>query len=111
MLDSAQERGTPLTSISASPPPSLVGGLRGERVHSQVYDNRSSYDSIMDSQYESQKTDSLFEKTGHRNSVCSSDSSFFEQPLGEAAAKTPRYRPISSLSIPSVHSPPRKTTL
>ncbi|KAG9309422.1 hypothetical protein JVU11DRAFT_10674 [Chiua virens] len=61
----------------------------------------------MHSQFESQKTDSLFEKMGHQNSVCSTDSSFFEQPLGEAT-KPPCYRPISSLSIPSVHSPPKE---
>jgi len=106
MLDSAEERGTPLESISASPSPSLASSVRGEGIRSQ-YNNRMSYDSIMDSQYRSQKTDSLFEKTGHRNSVCSSDSTFFEEQSGNAAAQ-PRYRPISSLSIPSVHSPPKE---
>ncbi|KAH0838886.1 hypothetical protein J3R83DRAFT_7313 [Lanmaoa asiatica] len=109
MLDSALERSTPLASISASPPPSLPGSVRGGRVHSEGYDNRASCDSIMDSrQYESQKTDSLFEKTSCRNSVCSSDSTFFEQHSGDTATKPPRYRPISSLSIPSVHSPPKE---
>lgn len=107
MLDSALERGTPLTSISASPPLSRAGSLRGKGIHSVEYGNRTSYDSIMDSQYESQKTDSLFEKTGCRNSVCSTDSSFFEQHSDNDAAKPPRYRPISSLSIQSVHSPPK----
>jgi serine/arginine repetitive matrix protein 2 len=108
MLESAQERGTPLASISASSPLSLAGSVRGERSHSEEYDNRTSYDSVMDGQYESQKTDSLFEKTRHRNSVCSSDSTFFEEHSGNAAAKPPRYRPISSLSIASVHTPPKE---
>ena len=105
MLESAQERGTSLASISASSPLSLAGSMRGERIHSEEYDKRMSYDSIMDSRYESQKTDSLFEKTGHRNST---DSTFFEEHSGNAAAKPPRYRPISSLSIASVHTPPKE---
>ncbi|KAF8425040.1 hypothetical protein L210DRAFT_3489659 [Boletus edulis BED1] len=109
MLESAQERVSPLASISASPPPSLAGSTLGERIYlEEDCDNRASYDSIMDSQYESQKTDSLFEKTGHRNSVCSSDSTFFEERPGNDAVKLPRYRPISSISIPSVHSPPKE---
>ncbi|KAF8119225.1 hypothetical protein EV363DRAFT_1091338, partial [Boletus edulis] len=98
MLESAQERVSPLASISASPPPSLAGSTLGERICLEDCDNRASYDSIMDSQYESQKTDSLFEKTGHRNSVCSSDSTFFEEHPGNDAVKLPRYRPISSIS-------------
>jgi serine/arginine repetitive matrix protein 2 len=57
MLESAQERGTPLISISASPVPSLAGSVRGERIHTEEYDSRTSYDSIMDAQFESQKTD------------------------------------------------------
>lgn len=107
MLESALERGTPLVSISASPSSSLAGSVCGEQIHLE-YDNRMSYDSIMDTRYESQKTDSLFEKTGYRNSVCSSDSTFFEQHSDNAALKPPRYRPISSMSIPSVHSPPKE---
>jgi serine/arginine repetitive matrix protein 2 len=108
MLESAQERVSPLASISASPPLSLAGSTLGERICLEDCDNRASYDSIMDSQYESQKTDSLFEKTGHRNSVCSSDSTFFEEHPGNDAVKLPRYRPISSISIPSVHRPPNE---
>lgn len=110
MLESAQERGTPLASISASPPPSLAGSVRGERVHSEEYDSRTgmSYDSIMDTHFQTQKTDSLFEKTRHRTSVCSSDSTFFEEQADNLDAKPPRYRPISSLSIPSVHSPAKE---
>ena len=107
MIDSALEAGTPLVSISASPSPSLVGSVRGEGIHSEEYESRSSYDSAMDSQYESQRTDS-FEKIGNRNSVCSSDSTFFEQDTDNGAAKPPRYHPISSLNIPSVHSPPKE---
>ncbi|KAF9219060.1 hypothetical protein BS17DRAFT_439592 [Gyrodon lividus] len=109
MLDSALDRGMPLTAISASPPESLAGSIRSDRMHE--YENPTSYDSIMDSQYglyKSAPEDSIFEKTGYRTSVSSSDSSFFEQNLGDAADinNPPRYRPISSLSIASVHSPP-----
>ena len=105
MLESAHGRVSPLPSISVSPSPAIPDSMRG--VYSNEYDRRMSYDSIMDSQCESQNTDSLFEKTGHRISVCSSDSTFFEEHPDNAAAKPPRYRPISSLSIPSVHSPPK----
>ncbi|KAG8220621.1 hypothetical protein J3R82DRAFT_2877 [Butyriboletus roseoflavus] len=47
-------------------------------------------------------------RPGCRNSVCSSDSTFFEQHSDNDAAKPPRYRPISSLSVQSVHSPPKE---
>ena len=107
MLDSALERGTPLASISASPS-SVASSTRGESIHSGEYGDCTSYDSVFNGRYGSQKTDSLFEKSGCRNSVCSSDSTFFEQDAASAATKPPRYRPISSLSIPSVHSPPRE---
>ena len=104
MLESAQEHGpTSLAFISASSPLSLAGSVRGERIHSEGYDKRTLYDSIMDSRYESQKTN-LFEKTGHRDSVCSSDSTFFEEHSGNAATKPPRYRPIFGLSVASVHT-------
>lgn len=33
---------------------------------------------------------------------------FFENHPENVAAKPPRHRPISSLSIPSVHSPPKE---
>ncbi|KAF8438821.1 hypothetical protein L210DRAFT_822720, partial [Boletus edulis BED1] len=99
MLESAQERVSPLASMSASPLLSLAGSTLGERIClEEDCDNRASYDSIMDSQYESQRTDSLFEKTGHWNSVCSSDLTFFEEHPGNDAVKLPRYHPISSIS-------------
>ena len=72
-----------------------------------TYGDCASYDSVFGGRYEFQKTDSLFEKTGCRNSVCSSDSTFFGKDAVSAATK-PRYHPISSLSIPSVHSPPKE---
>ncbi|KAF9235707.1 hypothetical protein BU15DRAFT_89481 [Melanogaster broomeanus] len=112
MLDSALDRGMPLTAISASPPESLAGSVRSERIRSE-YGNPSSYDSLMDSRYELHKSapeDSIFEKTGCRTSVSSSDSGFFGQNPSDAAEinNPPRYRPISSLSIASVHSPPKE---
>ncbi|KAI6028122.1 hypothetical protein EDC04DRAFT_164044 [Pisolithus marmoratus] len=109
MLESAFDHGMPLTSISASPPESLAGSVRSERIASGHFENRTSYDSIMDSRNELQKTtaeDSLFEKTGYRTSVSSSDSMFFgKDPMDARHVDLPRYRPISSLSVSSMHSP------
>ncbi|KAH7906866.1 hypothetical protein BJ138DRAFT_568044 [Hygrophoropsis aurantiaca] len=107
MLESALDRGMPLTAISASPPESLAGSIRSDR-----YANRTSYDSIMDNDsvpYKyTMKEDSLFDKTGHRTSVSSSDSAFFGNDSSDVRGNLgpPRqYRPLSSLSIASVHSP------
>ncbi|KAF8839757.1 hypothetical protein BDN67DRAFT_736710 [Paxillus ammoniavirescens] len=113
MLDSALDRGMPLTAISASPPESLAGSIRSERIHSEEYENPTSYDSLMDSRYGLHKSapeDSLFEKTDYRTSMSSSDSTFFGQNLGDAVniKNPPRYRPISSLSVASIHSPPNE---
>ncbi|KAI6020976.1 hypothetical protein BKA83DRAFT_4293512 [Pisolithus microcarpus] len=112
MLESALDHGVPLTSISASPPESLAGSVRSERITSEEYEHRSSYDSILDSRNELQKTtaeDSLFEKTGYRTSVSSSDSAFFgKDPMDARHADLPRYRPISSFSVSSAHSPAKE---
>lgn len=109
MLESAFDHGMPLTSISASPPESLAGSVRSERIASAEFENRTSYDSLMDSRNELQKTtaeDSLFEKTGYRTSVSSSDSMFFgKDPMDARHVDLPRYRPISSFSVSSTHSP------
>ncbi|KAG6330873.1 hypothetical protein ID866_8216 [Astraeus odoratus] len=114
MLESAFDHGMPLTSISASPPESLAGSVRSERI--TEYDNRdhpTSYDSIMDSRNERQKTttveDSLFEKTGYRTSISSSDSMFFGKDSANGhRVDLPHYRPISSFSIDSTHSPAKE---
>ncbi|KAH7884200.1 hypothetical protein F5I97DRAFT_1671717 [Phlebopus sp. FC_14] len=108
MLDSALDRGMPLTSISASPP----GSVRSEPMRAEEYSN-TYYDSLMDNTrggpQRTNTEDSLFEKTGYRTSVSSSDSSFFEQQSGDTAnGNPPYYRPISSLSIASVHSPAKE---
>ncbi|KAI6137090.1 hypothetical protein F5141DRAFT_1230782 [Pisolithus sp. B1] len=112
MLESAFDHGMPLTSISASPPESLAGSVRSERITSEEYEPRASYDSIMDSRNALQKTtaeDSLFEKTGYRTSVSSSDSMFFgKDPMDARHADLPRYRPISSFSVSSKHSPAKE---
>jgi len=46
---------------------------------------------------------SIFEKTGHRTSVSSSDFAFFSMDFLHAP---PKFRPLSSFSITSVYSPP-----
>ncbi|KAJ7772927.1 hypothetical protein DFH07DRAFT_913167 [Mycena maculata] len=96
MFDTAVERGMPLRAISASPPESR-SGMR----------NRSSFDSIIDEERRSSMEDSLFEKTGHRSSM-SSDSVFgyddHNPPNGHLLPPN-QFRPLSVLSINSVHSP------
>ncbi|KAF8878425.1 hypothetical protein BD779DRAFT_1663807 [Infundibulicybe gibba] len=101
MFDTAADHGMPLTSISASPPESVA--------HSN-YGNRSSFDfdSILDNDRRSSMDDSLFEKTGHRSSM-SSDSVFgYDEayPALRGALLPPnQFRPLSILSMDSIHSP------
>ncbi|KAG5650532.1 hypothetical protein H0H81_011921 [Sphagnurus paluster] len=98
MFDTAVEQGAPLTSISASPP---------ESVAERRYSNRSSFDfdSIIDQERRSSMYDSLFEKTGDRSSF-SSDSVFGGHDSRiQRNLPQPRYRPLSVLSMDSVHSP------
>ncbi|OJA11619.1 hypothetical protein AZE42_05475 [Rhizopogon vesiculosus] len=107
MLDSALDRGMPLAAISASPPESPAGS---EQFRINQYANRTSYDSIMGSDPEPQRVsnmeDSIFEKTGHRTSVSSSDSAEF---FGvDSSHAPPQFRPLSSYSIASVHSPQKE---
>ncbi|KAG1727136.1 hypothetical protein EDB19DRAFT_1914356 [Suillus lakei] len=109
MLDSALDRGMPLTAISASPPESPAGSARSEQYRSGPYANRMSYDSIMGTDHEPQPAsnmdDSLFEKTGRRTSVSSSDSAFFGVDSSHAP---PQFKRLSSYSIASVHSPQKE---
>ena len=109
MLDSILERGMPLTAISASPPESPTGSVQSEQTRSAQYANCTSYDSIMSLDPELQRAsnmeDSIFEKTGHRTSVSSSDSAFFSV---DSLHAPPKFRPLSSFSIASVHSPPKE---
>ncbi|KAG2030786.1 hypothetical protein BDR03DRAFT_161432 [Suillus americanus] len=106
MLDSALDRGMPLTAISASPPESPAGSIQSEQFRSGQYVNRMSYDSIMgEPQLPSNMEDSLFEKTRHRTSVSSSDSAFFAVDSSHAP---PQFKRLSSYSIASVHSPQKE---
>ncbi|KAJ3890918.1 hypothetical protein GG344DRAFT_20346, partial [Lentinula edodes] len=96
MFDTAVNFGAPLTSISASPPGSS---------YSQ---SCSSFDSIMDNEPRSSVDDSLFDKTGHRTSLCSESvfgydgSSCYAQ--GHLLPQN-AFQPVSYLSINSIHSP------
>ncbi|KAJ4485212.1 hypothetical protein J3R30DRAFT_3696531 [Lentinula aciculospora] len=96
MFDTAANFGAPLTSISASPPGSM---------YSQ---SRSSFDSIMDDHPRTSLEDSLFDKTGQRMSV-SSESVFgydnSSRYSKEHLLPQNAFRPVSYLSINSVHSP------
>ena len=84
----------PLTSISASPPESATNPHFGK-----------SFDSIMDDEQGSFMEDSLFEKTHHRSSM-SSDSVFGDDyPLRSGLLPPNQFRPLSVLSINSIHSP------
>ncbi|KAG1854418.1 hypothetical protein DFJ58DRAFT_787853 [Suillus subalutaceus] len=96
MLDSALDRGMPLTAISASPPESPAGSIQSEQFRAW---------SIRESHPAPNMEDSLFEKTGHRTSVSSSDSAFFAVDSSHAP---PQFKRLSSYSIASVHSPPKE---
>ena len=99
MFDHAVDLG-PLTSISASPPEKLD-------ISDSHSDHRSSFDSILDDDQRPSIEDSLFEKTGHRSSI-SSDSVFGEDnchPYQGGLLPPNQFRPLSVLSVNSVHSP------
>ncbi|KAJ3908042.1 hypothetical protein F5879DRAFT_794348 [Lentinula edodes] len=96
MFDTAANFGAPLTSISASPPGSS---------YSQ---SCSSFDSIMDDEPRSSVDDSLFDKTGHRTSLCSESVFGYDGSSRYAQGHLlPQnaFRPVSYLSINSIHSP------
>ena len=92
MFNNAADLG-PLTTISASPPESVTSPHLGK-----------SFDSILDDEQRSSVEDSLFEKTHHRSSI-SSDSVFGEDPLQSGLLPPNQFRPLSVLSINSIHSP------
>ena len=84
----------PLTSILASPPESATSPHFAK-----------SFDSIIDDEQRSSLEDSLFEKTHHRSSM-SSDSVFGDDyPLQNGLIPPNQFRPLSVLSINSIHSP------
>ncbi|KAG5641013.1 hypothetical protein DXG03_006381 [Asterophora parasitica] len=100
MFDTAVDHGVPLTSISASPP---------ESISDDRFGNRSSFDfdSIMDNDRRSSFQDSLFENTNNRSSV--SSDSVFGRPVPKGNLQPPpRYRPLSVISMNSVHSPAKE---
>ncbi|KAG6865214.1 hypothetical protein C0991_004415 [Blastosporella zonata] len=102
--DSTGDHGMPLPAISASPPESLAD---------RHFANRSSFDfdSIMDHDRRSSTVeDSLFEKTGFRDSVAS-DSIFGcndSKASTGASDQSPKYRPLSVLSFNAPNSPVRE---
>ena len=99
IFDHAVDLG-PLTSISASPPEKLD-------ISDSHSDHRPSFDSILDDEQRPSIEDSLFEKTGHRSSI-SSDSVFGEDnshPYQGGLLPPNQFRPLSVLSVNSVHSP------
>jgi hypothetical protein len=86
-----------LTSISASPPESATSPHFAK-----------SFDSILDDEQRSSVEDSLFEKAHHRSSM-SSDSVFGEDySLQNGLLPPNQFRPLSVLSINSVHSPTKE---
>jgi len=111
--------GVPLTSISASPTDSAIdidiesrmSDSRMGRTMMTMTENPSSFDSIMDTDQDQRTSieieDSLFDKTGNRSSV-SSESVFgydFSRFPEGGLVPPGNFRPISSFSISSVHSP------
>jgi hypothetical protein len=100
MLDSVFDHGMPLSAITASPTQSI-----DEKFD---FDNRSSYDSIMDTRRSTTCEDSLFDPTGARISSSSDDDSgFFDDPQLSRGNYEPdqHFRPISVISFNSGHDP------
>ena len=105
ILEPAFDYGTPLTAISASPPECFAGRIRSETITSGEFEDRATYDSIMDSLHELQKTtveDSIFAKIGNRTSVSLSGSMLFGE---NSEGHNLRYRPILSFRITGEHGP------
>lgn len=98
MFESAREYGVPLTSISASP---------SQSVDMQEMGNRTSFDSILDTDRRSSMDDSLFDETGRRTSVSSASVFGYEShhPLPRAPGLLPphQFRPILIISVNSSH--------
>ncbi|KAG1742163.1 hypothetical protein EDB19DRAFT_1970537 [Suillus lakei] len=92
MLDSALDRGMPLIVISASPPESPAGSIRSEQFRNHEPQPASNMDDL------------LFEKTGHRTYIFSSDSVFGVDP----SHALPQFKQLSSYSIASAHSPQKE---
>ncbi|KAF8996426.1 hypothetical protein BDQ17DRAFT_1364415 [Cyathus striatus] len=97
------DRAMPLEPITASPSESLAAPEFTGR------ENRFSYDSIMDNDRRSSMQDSLFDRTGYRNSA-SSESLFgddYAQPGGRGLLPPGHFhfRPLSIISLNSAHSP------
>lgn len=98
MFESARELGMPLTSISASP---------SQSVDARDIGNRTSFDSILDTDRRSSMDDSLFDETGRRTSVSSASVFGYEShhPLPRAPGLLPphQFRPVSLISVNSSH--------
>jgi hypothetical protein len=102
MFEGVSDHG-PLSSISASPP-------ENTDVSHNLISHRASFDSIMDDGQRSSMDDSLFEKTGQRSSM-SSDSVFgddLSHPYEGGLLPPNQFRPLSVMSVSSVHSPMRE---
>lgn len=108
MFDTAEDRGMPLTSISASPPEDVSEGCGP----SQDLRYRSSFDSILDERRS--LSDSLFEKTGDGDGTSVSSDSVFGYDDSQRAAMMRngrfllppnQFRPLSMTSMMSHHSP------
>ena len=104
MFESAHDYAAPLSSILASPSQSET---------SRGLADRTSFDSIMDDDRRSSVGDSLFDQTGKRSSA-SSGSVFGYDDNNHAPLQQPHllppshFRPVSMLSIDSVHSSKRE---
>lgn len=94
MLESAFDHGMPLSSISASPSQSTDGRFDFAR-----------YDSLVNSRRSGSQEDSLFDNTG---SSGTSDSAFFNDSKHSNISRGAEgFRPVSVISLNSVHNPRR----
>ncbi|KAF7437378.1 hypothetical protein PC9H_004217 [Pleurotus ostreatus] len=106
MFETSGDQGMPLSAISASPPDSAVASRSNLSATRDSYE----YDSIMDNDPVSTMDDSLFDKTGYRNSL-SSESIFGNDdsnPIPGHLLLPHQFRPLSMLSVCSTDRGPSR---
>ena len=100
--------GMPLPAIAASP----TGSVFSDREPSPPHQHQTTnYDSIFDAEPKTTVDDSIFSKTGYKTSYETSDDVFefdLSRPEQESHVRLRQFRPISMMSMASVHSVARE---
>ncbi|KAI0696589.1 hypothetical protein BC835DRAFT_853465 [Cytidiella melzeri] len=94
---------------------SAISGSPAESTFSDRYHQQTAYDSIFDGETNEPKTsieDSIFEKTGYKTTYAEESDNVFDldrsDPQEEAYARLRQFRPVSMLSIASMHTAPKE---